>query len=173
MSSSEQSRSGPSVEHETHAFMLNGAPVQLACDGSSPLLLVLRNHFGLRGARFGCGEEQCGACMVLIDGAPAFSCARPLDSVGGRAVTTIEGLWDEPAMRRLREAFVEAQAGQCGYCLSGILVSSAALLARNSSPTRSEIVAALEPHLCRCGVHNRVLRAVDRAGAALRSGAPG
>jgi nicotinate dehydrogenase subunit A len=171
MSPSEQSRSA--VEHATHAFMLNGAPVQLACDGSTPLLLVLRNHFGLRGARFGCGEEQCGACMVLIDGSPAFSCSREVESIEGREVTTIEGLWDGPPMRRLREAFVEAQAGQCGYCLSGILVSSAALLARNSSPTRTEIVEALEPHLCRCGVHNRILSAVDRAGAALRSGAPG
>jgi aerobic-type carbon monoxide dehydrogenase small subunit (CoxS/CutS family) len=111
--------------------------------------------------------------MVLIDGTPAFSCSREVESVEGREVTTIEGLWEEPPMRRLREAFVEAQAGQCGYCLSGILVSSAALLARNSSPTRTEIIEALEPHLCRCGVHNRILHAVDRAGAMLRSGAPG
>lgn len=152
--------------------MLNGAPVQLSCDGNSPLLLVLRNHFGLRGARFGCGEEQCGACVVLIDGTPSFSCSRQIDTVGGREITTIEGLWDGAPMRRLRETFVEVQAGQCGYCLAGILVSSAALLAKNPAPTRGEIVEALEPHLCRCGVQNRIVRAVDRAGALLRSGAP-
>ena len=166
-----QSRTGP-VEHPSHAFTLNGAPVQLRCDGNTPLLIALRNHFGLRGARFGCGEEQCGACMVLIDGSPAFSCSRQVDSLEGRAITTIEGLWEEPPMRRLRESFVEAQAGQCGYCLAGILVSSAALLARNPAPTREEIVSALEPHLCRCGVQNRIVRAVDRAGAALRRDAP-
>ncbi len=170
MSPTEQSSSGAAAEQGTHAFMLNGAPVRLDCDGRTPLLLVLRNHFGLRGARFGCGEEQCGACMVLIDGSPAFSCSREVESVAGRDVTTIEGLWEAAPMRRLREAFVEAQAGQCGYCLSGILVSSAALLARNPSPTRAEIVEALEPHLCRCGVHNRILHAVGRAGAALRAG---
>jgi aerobic-type carbon monoxide dehydrogenase small subunit (CoxS/CutS family) len=163
MSSSLPGRTGPSVEQ--HAFTLNGAPVQLRCDGEKPLLLVLRNHFGLRGARFGCGEEQCGACTVLIDGEPSFSCSRRIDTVAGRDITTVEGLAETAPMRRLREAFLEGQAGQCGYCLSGILVAAAALLAANPSPTRGEIAAALDPHLCRCGIHNRILSAVEHAAA--------
>jgi aerobic-type carbon monoxide dehydrogenase small subunit (CoxS/CutS family) len=147
-------------------FIINGKAVRVDCDGTKPLLSVLRDELGLRGSRFGCGTEQCGACMVLIDGKPEYSCAREIATVAGRQITTVEGLAQDGALHPVQQAFLDEQAGQCGYCLSGILVSAAALLARNPKPSRAEIVAALDPHLCRCGMHNRVIRAVERAGAA-------
>jgi nicotinate dehydrogenase subunit A len=146
---------------------VNGKAVHVVSDGTTPLLSVLREELGLRGSRFGCGTEQCGACMVLIDGEPAFACARDVATVAGKTVTTIEGLSDNGTLHPLQQAFLDEQAGQCGYCLSGILVSAAALLRRTPMPTRAEIVTALDPHLCRCGMHNRVIRAVERAAAAL------
>jgi nicotinate dehydrogenase subunit A len=145
-------------------FIVNGRSVHLDTDGTKPLLSVLRDELALRGSRFGCGTEQCGACMVLIDGEPAYSCTRAIESVAGCTVTTVEGLWSDETLHPLRQAFLDEQAGQCGYCLSGISVSAAALLARNPRPSRAEIAAALDPHLCRCGAHNRILRAVARAG---------
>ena len=150
-------------------LIVNGTSVHVATDGTKPLLSVLRDELGLRGTRFGCGTEQCGACMVLIDGEPAFSCARELASLAGKAVTTVEGLTQNGAPHPLQQAFVEEQAGQCGYCLSGILISAAALLARNPRPSRGEIAAALDRHLCRCGAHNRIMRAVARAGERMES----
>ncbi len=126
---------------------------------------MLRDDLGLRGSRFGCGTEQCGACMVLIDGKPEYSCAREVASVAGRNITTVEGLAQGGKLHPLQQAFLDEQAGQCGYCLAGILISAAALLERNPKPTRADIVAALDPHLCRCGMHNRVIRAVQRAAA--------
>ena len=146
-------------------LIVNGNSVHVQGDGTKPLLSVLRNELGLRGSRFGCGTEQCGACMVLIDDEPSFSCARPIESLAGMRVTTVEGLALGGSLSPLQQAFVDEQAGQCGYCLSGILISAAALLARNPRPSRSEIAAALDRHLCRCGVHNRIMRAVARAGA--------
>src|SRR6185436_15469016 len=113
-------------------------------------------------AKFGCGTEQCGTCMVLIDGKPEYSCAREVATVAGRSVTTVEGLAAGGALHPLQQAFLDEQAGQCGYCLPGILVSASALLANNPAPSRDEIVAALDPHLCRCGIHTRVIRAVQR-----------
>jgi nicotinate dehydrogenase subunit A len=148
-------------------LIVNGQPAHVECDGSKPLLDVLRGELGLRGTRFGCGTEQCGACMVLIDDEPSFSCARPIKSLAGKRVTTVEGLASGGSLSPLQQAFVDEQAGQCGYCLSGILISAAALLARNPRPSRSEIAAALDRHLCRCGVHNRIMRAVARAGASI------
>jgi nicotinate dehydrogenase subunit A len=150
-------------------LIVNGESVHVKTDGAKPLLSVLRDELGLRGTRFGCGTEQCGACMVLIDGEPAFSCARELASLAGKAVTTVEGLTQNGAPHPLQQAFVEEQAGQCGYCLSGILISAAALLARNPRPSRGEIAAALDRHLCRCGAHNRIMRAVARAGERMES----
>ena len=150
-------------------LIVNGESVHVKTDGAKPLLSVLRDELGLRGTRFGCGTEQCGACMVLIDGEPAFSCARELASLAGKAVTTVEGLTQNGAPHPLQQAFVEEQAGQCGYCLSGILISAAALLARNPRPSRGEIAAALDRHLCRCGAHNRIMRAVARAGVAMEA----
>jgi len=149
------------------AFTLNGKPVAPRADPTAPLLDVLRNTLGQPGARYGCGAELCGACMVLVDDVPAYACSREVGTVAGRVVTTVEGL----AGHALIRAFLDEQAGQCGYCLSGIIVSAAALLAANPSPTRAEIAAALEPHLCRCGAHPRILRAVAKAAQMLREGA--
>jgi nicotinate dehydrogenase subunit A len=145
-------------------LIVNGRSMHVDTDGTKSLLSVLRDELGLRGSRFGCGTEQCGACMVLIDGEPSYSCTRDIESVAGGAVTTVEGLWSDDRLHPLRQAFLDEQAGQCGYCLSGILISAAALLARNPRPSRAEIAAALDRHLCRCGAHNRILRAVARAG---------
>jgi nicotinate dehydrogenase subunit A len=129
---------------------------------------VLRNELRLPGTRFGCGLEQCGCCIVLIDGNPEKSCGRSIASVAGRSVTTVEGLGTPDRPHPLQEAFLEEQAGQCGYCLSGILISAKALLDRNPSPSRAEMVRALDDNLCRCGAHNRILRAVEKAAARLR-----
>jgi nicotinate dehydrogenase subunit A len=144
-------------------LIVNGQPAHVECDGGKPLLDVLRGELGLCGTRFGCGPEQCGVCMVLIDGEPAFSCARAIEGLAGKTVMTVEGLSAGGTLSPLQQAFLDAQAGQCGYCLSGILISAAALLARNPRPSRSEIAAALDRHLCRCGAHNRIMRAVARA----------
>jgi nicotinate dehydrogenase subunit A len=156
---------------------VNGASVRLVTDPTRPLLSVLREELGLTGSRSGCGLEQCGACMVLIDGEPEYSCAREIATLAGRTVVTIEGLGEvagpgDGALHPLQQALLDEQAGQCGYCLSGIMISGAALLAKNTRPSRPEILAALDRHLCRCGVHNRVVRAVQRAGAALEAAAP-
>jgi nicotinate dehydrogenase subunit A len=148
-------------------FTLNGAPVALDLPEEVPLLAALREGAGLSGPRFGCGAEACGACHVLVDGRSVPSCAAPLGTVAGRAVTTVEGLGTPEAPHPLQAAFLEEQAGQCGYCLSGILVSAAALLAANPRPDEAAIRQALDPHLCRCGSHNRIIRAVRRAAAAM------
>ena len=150
---------------------VNGRAVSAAADPSTPLIDVLRNHLDLRGTRYGCGLEQCGSCMVLIDGKPDYACSREIGSVAGRSVTTIEGLATGETLHPLQAAFLEEQAGQCGYCLSGILISAKALLDRNPSPTRADIVAALDGNLCRCGAHPRMVRAVEKAAAAIREGA--
>ncbi len=145
------------------AFTLNGAPAAIAMPDDVPLLAALREGAGLSGPRFGCGVEACGACHVLLDGQSVPSCMLPLSAVAGRAVVTVEGLGSEAAPHPLQTAFLAEQAGQCGYCLSGILVSAAALLVANPDPDEAAIRAALDPHLCRCGSHNRIIRAVLRA----------
>jgi nicotinate dehydrogenase subunit A len=147
---------------------VNGQQVEVATPETTPLLHVLRNQLDLKGARYGCGLEQCGSCMVLVDGEPVFACSREVGTVAGRRISTIEGLG---GTHPLQLAFLEEQAGQCGYCLSGIIMSAKALLDRNPAPTRTDIVAALDKHLCRCGAHPRILRAVEKAAAALREGA--
>ena len=157
---------------ESIKLTINGHPVSVATDGTMPLLSVLREELNLRGSKFGCGTEQCGACMVLIDGKPEYSCSREVASVTGRSVITVEGLSKNGELHPLQQALLDEQAGQCGYCLSGILISAAALLAKNPAPSRANIIAALDPHLCRCGIHNRVIRAVQKAGAVLASAKP-
>lgn len=147
---------------------VNGKSVSVAAGETTPLLDVLRNHLDLKGSRYGCGLEQCGSCMVLIDGKPDYSCRREVGSIAGRSITTIEGLGGDHPLQR---AFLEEQAGQCGYCLSGIIISAKALLDHNSNPTRDEIVAALDNNLCRCGTHTRIIKAVERAAAMMREGA--
>jgi nicotinate dehydrogenase subunit A len=147
---------------------VNGKPAQIAADGDTPLLDVLRNHLGLSGTKFGCGLEQCGCCMVLVDGEPEKSCGKAVSTVAGKAITTIEGLGTPDHPHPLQQAFIDEQAGQCGYCLAGILVSAKALLDRNPSPTRRQIAEALDENLCRCGSHFRIMRAVERAAAQMR-----
>jgi nicotinate dehydrogenase subunit A len=153
-------------------FTVNGRIVHIDGDGTAPLLSVLRGPLDLRGSKFGCGTEKCGACMVLIDGRPEYACSREVETLAGKAVTTVEGLSNNGTLHPLQQAFLDEQAGQCGYCLSGILISAAALLARNPFPSRDEIVEALDPHLCRCGIHNRAIRAVQRASAILTGSQP-
>jgi nicotinate dehydrogenase subunit A len=151
------------------SFSVNGKAVSVSpANEETPLLNVLRNELGLMGTRFGCGLEQCGCCTVLIDGQPEKSCARPLWSVAGKTITTVEGLGSEAKPHPLQQAFLDEQAGQCGYCLSGILVSAKALLDRNPQPTRAQIAQALDGNICRCGSHNRILRAVEKAAAVMR-----
>jgi nicotinate dehydrogenase subunit A len=152
-------------------FELNGRAVSVTPESDdTPLLDVLRNALGLMGTRFGCGLEQCGCCTVLIDGAAEKSCAKPVWSVAGKSITTIEGLGTKERPHPLQQAFLDEQAGQCGYCLSGIIVSAKALLDKNPSPSRAEIAAALDGNICRCGSHNRILRAIATAAAVMRSG---
>ncbi len=143
---------------------INGVARNAASPSTTSLLEVLRDEFRLTGSRFGCGEEQCGVCLVLIDGAPVQSCGREIGTLAGREVTTVEGLQDHPIVA----ALIAEQAGQCGYCLSGMVVAAVALLARNTSPTRAEIAAALDAQLCRCGAHPRILRAIERAAKEMR-----
>ena len=151
---------------------VNGRAVSVAvANEETSLLAVLRNELGLVGTRFGCGLEQCGCCMVLIEGAPTKSCAKPIWSVAGKAITTVEGLGTPERPHPLQRALLDEQAGQCGYCLPGILISAKALLDRNPSPSRKEIAEALDDNICRCGSHIRILRAVERAARLMREGA--
>ncbi|HLH89483.1 MAG TPA: (2Fe-2S)-binding protein [Xanthobacteraceae bacterium] len=151
---------------------INGRAVNVTvASEETSLLAVLRDELGLVGTRFGCGLEQCGCCMVLIDGAPTKSCAKPVWSVAGKSVTTVEGLGTPEQPHPLQQAFLDEQAGQCGYCLSGILISAKALLDRNPQPSRAEIAQALDDNICRCGSHNRILRAVEKAAAHIAGGA--
>ena len=148
-------------------FQLNGQPCRMQGEAAMPLLQALRDC-GLKGSRFGCGQAQCGACHVLIDGRSQAACDTPLWSVAGKAVTTVEGLAEDGRPSVLQQAFIAEQAAQCGYCLSGILVSASELLAKNPDPTPAQVREALDGHLCRCGSHNRIVRAVLRAAAQLR-----
>ncbi|MGH7044825.1 MAG: (2Fe-2S)-binding protein [Stellaceae bacterium] len=155
---------------QSTGFTVNGQRVSVTAVGDPPLLDVLRNDLGLTGTKFGCGLEQCGCCMVLIEGRAEKSCGKPLSAVAGKEIVTIEGLGTPDRPHPLQQAFLDEQAGQCGYCLAGILISAKALLDRNPSPSRAEIAAALDDNICRCGSHNRILRAVARAAAQLRQG---
>jgi len=139
---------------------VNGSKRTVAADPDTPLLYVLRNDLGLVGARFGCGSGQCGACFVLIDGRAMASCDLPLSFVAGKKVTTVEGLGGEHPVQK---ALLAEQAAQCGYCMSGIVMSAVSLLDKNPSPSEREIKDALEKNLCRCGAHNRVVRAIMKA----------
>jgi nicotinate dehydrogenase subunit A len=152
---------------ETHArpftLRVNGREHALTADGDASLLDVLRNLLKLKGTRFGCGNEQCGACFVLLDGRAVPSCTTPLWSIGDKAVTTVEGLGRPESPHPLQSAFISEQAAQCGYCTSGMLVSAAALLSHTPHPSEAEVKQALDRNLCRCGSHNRLVRAVLRA----------
>src|SRR5690349_25028466 len=149
-------------------LIVNGRAVQVSVASTTPLLDVLRNQLELKGARYGCGLEQCGSCMVLLDGEPIYGWSREVGTAAGGRITTIEGLGTTEQPHPLQQAFLDEQAGQCGYCLSGIIMRAKALLDHNPSPTRGEIARALDKNLCRCGAHPRILRAVENAAAMLR-----
>jgi nicotinate dehydrogenase subunit A len=144
---------------------VNGRLLIVNVDPTTPLLYVLRNDLKLKGAKYGCGLEQCGACKVLLDGEALPSCKVPVVEVAGRQIVTVEGLGSVDSLHPVQRAFVEENAAQCGYCTAGLVVGVVALLAENPAPSDDAIVAALERHLCRCGVHDRVLKAVRRAAA--------
>jgi nicotinate dehydrogenase subunit A len=147
----------------TTTIHVNGASHGVAADPETPLLYVLRNDLKLKGARFGCGHGQCGACTVLVDGRPVQSCDLPLSAAAGKSVTTIEGLAPGGKLHPLQKAFIDEQAAQCGYCVTGIIMAAKALLDARPRPSDAEIRTALKGNLCRCGTHQRMLRAVRRA----------
>jgi nicotinate dehydrogenase subunit A len=144
-------------------FEINGQPCTRDIDGKRMLLSVLRDELGLSGPKFGCGQGECGACTVLVDGQPQTACNLPLWAVEGKAVVTLEGLGTPEHPHPLQTTFIEERAAQCGYCVAGIVTSAAALLARQPRPSREDIVQALDKHLCRCGAQQRMVRAIQRA----------
>ena len=142
---------------------VNGSVRSVDAKPDTPLLYVLRNDLGLVGSRFGCGSGQCGACFVLVDGRPMASCDMPVSFAEGKKITTVEGLGANGELHAVQKALIAEQAAQCAYCMSGIAVAAAALLATNRKPTEKQVREALDKNLCRCGSHNRVVRAVMRA----------
>jgi nicotinate dehydrogenase subunit A len=148
---------------------VNGRLHAVAAAPDTPLLYVLRNDLGLKGARFGCGLGQCGACTVIVDGRPVQSCDVPVAAVQGQQITTIESLGTPQQPHPLQRAFIAEQAGQCGYCLSGIIMAAKALLDRNPDPDEAAIRDALSRNLCRCGSHDRIVRAISRAAREMRT----
>lgn len=148
---------------ETIRLTVNGSPCEVAVDEGAPLLDVLRNRLGLPAAHFGCGVGQCGACHVIVDGHAVASCETPMWSVAGKSITTLEGLGTPEAPHPLQAAIVRNQAMQCGYCMSGIILTAAAFLARTPNPDEAQVREALDRNLCRCGSHNRVVLAVMEA----------
>jgi nicotinate dehydrogenase subunit A len=150
-------------------FTLNGRSVSSALRPDAPLLSVLRNDFALNGPKYGCGLGECGACTILIDGVAARSCILPLRAAEGRTLTTLEGLSRNGRPGPVQRAFIEAQAAQCGYCLNGMILTAAALLARNPDPSEAEIRAELRHNLCRCGTHVEILAAVRLAAVYCRA----
>ncbi len=144
-------------------FTVNGKAVEVTADPDTPLLFVLRESLGLTATHLGCGGNQCGACHVIVDGFAVASCDAPLWSAAGKEVTTLEGLGTAEAPHALQKAFIAEQAMQCGYCISGIMMTAAAFLKHKPNPTETEVRTALDRNLCRCGAHNRIVRAVLRA----------
>lgn len=148
---------------------VNGQAHSVDADPDTPLLYVLRGHLQLNAAKYGCGLAQCGACTVMVDGEAIFSCVTPLGILAGKEITTLEGLGSIEHPGPLQRAFIEEQAAQCGYCTAGMIMRAQALLQRSPNPTETEIRRQLQPNLCRCGTHLRVLRAVQRAAQLMRS----
>jgi len=153
----------------TVKLSVNGVPRTVTTEQRRPLLDVLREEFGLTGSRFGCGEGQCGACTVLIDGKASRSCITPISAVEGKLVTTVEGLVQNGSLHPVQEAFIEHNAMQCGYCTSGMILTTVALLDRNPNPSESEIIAAMNGNLCRCNGYTKILAAVRGAARKMRS----
>jgi nicotinate dehydrogenase subunit A len=145
------------------SLKVNGAVHSVAAEPDTPLLCVLRNDVGLNAAKFGCGLGQCGACVVLVDGAPMRSCITPIGTLAQSEITTLEGLGTAEQPHPLQAAFIEEQAAQCGYCIPGMIMLAKALLDRNPQPSEAEVRLGLAANLCRCGAHNRIVRAVLKA----------
>ncbi|HEU4752749.1 MAG TPA: (2Fe-2S)-binding protein [Armatimonadota bacterium] len=149
-------------------MQVNGRKRRVTSAAEEPLLTVLRDELELTGAKYGCGEGQCGACTVLVDGTAVRSCITPVSAVAGKQITTIEGLEREGKLHPLQEAFLEEGAMQCAYCTSGMIMSGAALLRRNPDPTPEEIARGMQGNVCRCGVYPRIVAAVSRAARAMK-----
>jgi nicotinate dehydrogenase subunit A len=145
---------------ETYHLRINGAPREVTCEGDTPLLYALRNDFELSAAKFGCGLAQCGACTVIVEGAAVRSCRTEVRAVENRDITTLEGIGTDAKPHPLQTAFIAEQAMQCGYCINGMIMSAKALLDKNQRPTDADIREALVGNLCRCGSHNRIVRAI-------------
>lgn len=153
----------------TVTLTINDLTRELDLDPGTRLIFVLRDEFALNGAKLGCGLEQCGACVVLVDGQPTYSCTKPIGELEGKHIETVEGLVDDDGhLHAIQDAFLELNAAQCGYCTAGLIMRVKALLSDNPKPSRGEICAALDGHLCRCGVHPRIIDAVASAAAKLR-----
>jgi nicotinate dehydrogenase subunit A len=150
---------------------VNGETRSVDADPDTPLLYVLRDHLGLNAAKYGCGLGQCGACTVMVDGEAVFSCVTPILLLEGRKVTTLEGIGTIERPAPIQQAFIEEQAAQCGYCIAGMMMRAQALLQKNAHASDADIRRALEPHLCRCGTHMRILKAVHRAAELMRGAA--
>lgn len=147
----------------TIRLSVNGRPYTVDAEPKTSLLTVLREHLDLTGSKYGCGEGQCGACTVLIDGKAQRSCVTPVGSISQRPITTIEGLASGEQLHPVQEAFLDAEAMQCGYCTSGMIMSAVALLQRNPAPKESEIIAFMDGNVCRCGTYPRIVRAIQKA----------
>ena len=160
----------PDTDPMRVTVLVNGRHEEVRTEQDTALLYVLRNHLGLPGTRFGCGLALCGACLVLVDGRPAYSCDTPMWAVADLEVTTVEGLSPPDRPHPVAQAIIDGQAAQCGYCISGMVISAVGLLATNDDPSEDEVRAALDINLCRCGAHNRIVRAVLAAAASLRPG---
>lgn len=146
----------------TFKLRVNGQAHEIEADPAMPLIFALRNHFGLIGAKLGCGLEQCGACAVLVDGEPALSCVRAVSEFEDSDIVTVEGLAEHGNLSDIQQAFIQEGAAQCGYCTAGIVIAATALLETNKRPSKTDIADALKDHLCRCGSHARVLAAIAR-----------
>ena len=149
-----------------YKLLVNGQSRAVQTDSDTPLLYVLRDDLALKGPKFGCGLGQCGACMIHVDGLATPSCLLPVSAVGGKAITTLEGLGSSGRPGKLQQAFIDEQAVQCGYCVNGMIMTSAALLKTKPNPSEAEIKDALALNLCRCGTHQRICAAVKRAASA-------
>jgi nicotinate dehydrogenase subunit A len=148
---------------------INGHEHEIDAEPDTPVLYVLRDQLSLNGAKFGCGLGQCGACTVMLNGEPVFSCLTPVLLAAGKELTTVEGLGTQDSPGPMQRAFIEEQAAQCGYCIAGVMMRAQALLRKNPSPTDADIRTAMEPNLCRCGTHMRIVRAVKRAAALMKT----
>jgi aerobic-type carbon monoxide dehydrogenase small subunit (CoxS/CutS family) len=142
---------------------VNGKKLRVEVDSQTPLLYVLRDHLNLTGTKYGCGESKCGACSVLVDGVAIRSCVTPVGRVSGKQITTIEGMEKEGKLHPLQEAFLKADALQCGYCTSGMIIAAAGLLNKNPKPSRDEIVKQMDANVCRCGTYPRIVNAIEMA----------